>query len=738
MNYLWKKAVVAQRKIQSKLKRIFITPFFSVSLLSENITWGRAIAPNTKKMSVLDLCSLYPKRINKLFANLDLDRPGLEAVKTAVIKNDFPNACEALIAYYRDSNTVGWLRQPILKPTQTIDFAVDPILNDTFTFQLATKTVPRCQNNLLDWSDNGPEGDREWTWFFNRHYHLQDLLEAYQKTGNPLYVESINHHVIDWIISNPSQKIPLTWGQWRGLEVAYRISHWAPCFYGLQQVKEFSSAARILMLSSILDHACYLRQFHAWGANWLTREMNGLATVALCWSEFRNSQQWFNYATANLLREIEEQVYPDGVHKELTSLYHRVTLRDFQNFADLLNNSGIDVPETFKVRLEQMWNYLAYSLSPDGYSVLNNDSDRDNNRSLVRQAADSYQRPDWSYIASNGKVGQPPQSEPSKIFPWAGQLISRSGWEAEAHWSFFDIGSAGIYYHIHNDKLHLSLAAYGRDLLVDSGRYRYVRDRFWQYFRGSASHNVVLIDGKCQKTGIRELHKPLSNCDYAIAPEFDFASGTFDAGFIGLKGKATHSRVVLYLRDKYWVVVDRIITARPRQIEVLWHFHPDCTVVSDGQSVTTIDPGVGNLKIVPASNLPWNVQIVQGQNNPVQGWWSREYNHKIPNPTAIYSTSIEASTTFAWILVPASGIVPNLNVTLLPSPEGAIFLSIEIPGQSAEKIAIRMTGTNPLKLDENLTVEGKCAIWRSGQKPLVALGCITDSTGNIVSEFNNR
>lgn len=710
---------VIQKKIQSKLKRICIKPFWSILLLAENTACGRGITPSIKDMSVQDLCSVYPKRIKKLFAHLDLDLLGLEAVKTAIKKRDFSEACEALIAYYQNSNTVEWLRQPALQPTQNIDFAVEPILNDTFTFQLATKTVPRCQNNLLNWSDNGPQNDLEWTWFFNRHYHLQDLLTAYQKTGNPLYVEHINHHVIDWIISNPSQKIPLTWGQWRGLEVAFRVTHWAPCFYGLQQVKEFSGAARILILASLIDHAYYLRHLHTWGANWLSHEMNSLAMIALCWPEFRNSDRWLNYASKNLLREINEQVYPDGVHKELTSLYHRVTLQNFQNFANLLANSQIPIPITFKVRLEQMWNYLAYSMSPDGYSALNNDSDRDNNRPLVSQAGVSYQRSDWTYIASNGKEGKQPWGTPSIFFPWAGQLISRSGWEAEAHWSFFDLGSAGINYHIHNDKLHLSLAACGRDILVDSGRYRYVRDRFWRYFRGSASHNVILIDGKGQKPGIRELNQPISSCNCEISPEFDFAMGTCDTGFIRLQGKATHSRAVLYLRDKYWVVVDRIVTDRPRQIEALWHFHPDCTVVSEGQLVSSIDPGTGNLKIVPASNLAWQVEIVRGQENPIQGWWSREYNHKVPNPTAIYSTTIKSSATFAWILMPALGIVPDLRVTLLPSPEEVIFLSVKIMGQLAEKIAVRMAGNHHLQLDKDLKLEGKYGIWHSSQVPLL-------------------
>ena len=48
---------------------------------------------------------------------------------------------------------------------------------------------------------------------------------------------------------------------------------------------------------------------------------------------------------------------------------------------------------------------------------------------------------------------------------------------------------------------------------------------------------MILIDGKGQKTDTKQLHKPITdNC--AIAPEFDFAKGTYDKGFTGVKGKA--------------------------------------------------------------------------------------------------------------------------------------------------------------------------------------------------------
>ena len=489
------------------------------------------------------------------------------------------------------------------------------------------------------------------------------------------------------------------------------------------------------MLSSILDHAYYLRYIHSWGANWICREMKGLATVALCWPEFKSSQQWFYYASQRLRKEINEQVYADGVHKELTSHYHYISLKDFQQFANLLEISGNSVSPDFKTSLERMWNYLAYSMRPDGHGVLNNDSDRDYTRIKVNQAAAIYQRPDWTYIASNAQAGSRPNAEASIFFPWAGQVIMRSGWDKLAHWAFFDIGPLGIYYHVHYDKLHLSISAYGRDLLVDSGRFRYLRDQFWPYFRESVGHNVILIDGKGQKTDRKQLYKPIKD-DCAITPKFDFAKGTYDKGFRDIKGKATHSRAVVYIKGKYWVVIDHINTNCSRTIEALWHFHPDCTVVINGNSLGSIDADAGNLTILPASDLSWGVELLKGQESPIQGWWSREYNHKTPNPTAIYSTQIQESTTFAWVLFPSFGVAPNLTVKKLPSPQGSVILSIKIPGENEDKIAVRIIGDEVINLGENLKLDGDCAVISAGEKPLVANGCIIDKFGNAIVEHN--
>ena len=116
--------------------------------------------------------------------------------------------------------------------------------------------------------------------------------------------------------------------------------------------------------------------------------------------------------------------------------------------------------------------------------------------------------------------------------------------------------------------------------------------------------------------------------------------------------------------------------------------------------------------------------MVKGQESPIQGWWSRQYNHKIPNPTAIYSTQIKESTTFAWVLFPSLGVAPNVTVNKLPSPKGSVILSIKIPGENEEKIAVRMVGDEVISLGENLKLDGDCAIISVGEillLPMVVL-----------------
>ncbi len=485
--------------------------------------------------------------------------------------------------------------------------------------------------------------------------------------------------VRDWILNNPYPGRENATLPWRGLEAYFRATHWARGFYALQGEPGFTPATRLLMLTSLPDHAHYLRNFHKPTSNWIVMEMNGLATVAACWPEFRESSQWMEYAAGQLTGQLAGQVYPDGAQHELTTSYHRVTVENFERFAATARFAGKELSPEFQRTIAGMWDYLAGTMQPDGHGLLNNDSDRDHTAPALRVKADVYNRPDWMYIATNGAAGTAPGGLPSRFYPWAGHMVMRNGWDANAHWAFFDIGPLGTG-HYHYDKLHLSIAAGGRDLLVDGGRYTYVGGEWRKYFTHSASHNVLLVDGRGQAPSPKLGSAPLD--DRMVSTErYDLAWGTFDSGYLDIGDDVRHTRVVAYVRGRYWIVVDQVDVASAHRIEALWHFHPGCAVtVADGIAAST-DAGQTNLAIVPSGADEWSVSTVSGQETPeIQGWWSREYNVKEPATVAIYERQVTQPMVWAWLMVPYGDTLEPASLVLEQPVPGRVTLEVEVGG----------------------------------------------------------
>ena len=680
------------------VRRAMATSFAIVLLVSSTLALLVPLAlaaDDPDPHSVEWVCKHAPERVRALFESLNLERRGLDKVKKAVADGDYPAACTALVAYYKNANTAKWLRHNPVDDTLKGDPQVDPMLHDEFAFYGDRAKVPRTTSGKLQWSYNGPKNDPEWGWSLNQQDYFNALLGAYVKTGRRAYVEKIDADVRDWILSNPHPGRMTKQGPWRGIEVSSRARTWVSVFYGLQAIDEFSPAARILMLSSVVEHAQYLMLFHRRDANnWAMGEVSALGIIGCAWPEFDDAGGWREYSQEQLGQLMNMVVYPDGAETELTAMYHRGVTEAFDDYVRTFRQFGDQVPDSLEVDVKRMWTYLAYTLRPDGTTPENNDSDRRNIREKLKAAAELHDRPDWEYIATNGKDGNKPRIGPSITFPWAGHAIMRNGWDADAQWSFFDAGPFGTA-HQHYDELHLSIDAFGRALLVDAGRFSYTNGPFRDYFVSTAAHNTILIDGAGQNRTPDRAERPMAGGDYGSTNDFDYARGVFDAGYQGVKGRAVHTRTVVYVHDAFWIVADRIETDRARAVKALWHFAPDCSVTVDKNSVASHDTGKGNLRIVPVGGMIWKTKVVAGAENPIQGWYSGFYTEKEPNPTAVYIADIPGSTTFAWVLVPARGEVPPIVATVQSSHEDRIELRVQVGSEKAYVVVVPMNSWRP-------------------------------------------
>ncbi|PWJ59377.1 heparinase II/III-like protein [Dyadobacter jejuensis] len=654
------------------LLAFIVIPFY----LQAQVAWQQAT-------TVEDICKLAPETMHKMLKQYNLDTPGLEGVRSAYKNGDLEQACSLLLQFYRQGTHAAHLRRTLPKVSGNRVALADTILNNVFVIQNVRGQVPYGADGHRDWYYKGPHNDREWAWLSNRHTQISQVLDSYFATGNPVYPQYIDLFLRDFILKSapyPAKKSGTS--VWRGLEVAARAKVWSKIFYGLLHSEYLSDATRLLMLSSLPDHAHYNRHFHA-GNNWLTMEISALATVATNFPEYKESAAWLDYSIGAMVESMKGQVYPDGVQTELTSHYHNVSLANFELFKDICDRANKPLPDFYNQTILDMYGYISRNIRPDGFRALNNDGDRGSDRKLLLAAAQKYQRPEWAYLASNGESGARPKEGPSYVHPWAGQLVSRSGYDHQAHWSFFDIGPWGSG-HQHNDMLHLSVAAYGRDFLVDAGRFAYtgeVADKFRPYAKGSAGHNVLLFDGKGQSPGPRLADKPLDMRHYKITPDYDYAANSM-ADFQDLNGKLEHTRAVTYVRGQFWVVVDRVTTDRPRKVEALWHWHPSTVVEAEGPLVKTNHPK-GNLAVIPMGAPAYAISLVKGQEKPdLQGWYSPEYNQYEPNVASIYETEVPESTTLVWLLLPYESTLPEIKTGVLSVDAQQVRIEVSLNGKT--------------------------------------------------------
>jgi len=660
--------------------------------------------------SVEDVLDHAPDRIETLLGALDLDRPGLEKVKAAVEAGEKAAACEALLDYYAGPGRKPWVIDLLGEPGDGDVARAEITVAGRHEAQGGVGGAVATRHGAWDWNDAGPKNDREYAFNLNRHPFFTHLGQAWRKTGEAKYAETFDRRVRDWILHAVYPGLEShegTW-TWRVLEAGLRMRSWTFAFHGFQASEAFTPAARLLMLASFVEHGRYIRKFHWRRHNHALMEHDGLNRLALAFPEFEASEAWHRYAFEQMLEEMDHQVYPDGAHDELSSGYHGVSLSSFENLAQVAMAAGREVPGDYMERIVAMYDYWAGLVRPDGSLPQNNRSDRGKITGRLLAAAERYGREDWRYAATQGAAGARPEDPPSRLFRWAGHLVSRSGWEAGSLWSFFDAGPAGAGW-VHADALHLSLSAFGKDFLVDSGRFWYMRDKWTRFAHESRAHNVILIDQQGQAPRPKRTGRPLGESDGAAGARFDFARRTHEH-FEGLEGEAAHTRAVVFLREAgCWVVLDRIATDRPRRLTAMWHFRPERAVSMDeaGRLVTEDTEGA-NLSITPVGPVDWEGELIRGQESPyVQGWYSEFTPNWEPNSVAELTGRIGGDVVFAWVMVPVeAGAAAPVREAALEVEAASARLRFTAPGGRAIRLEIPLAPASPAPGEPSVEVGG--------------------------------
>jgi hypothetical protein len=624
----------------------------------------------------------------ELFVSLDLDLPALSAVKKSVKAGHLAAAKAALAKHLRQRTTTRWFfdwREPARRNPKSRSrtvAAADKVLQHRFDYPKG----PSQRGTLdfgakIDWTANPTEGEARthlWNESLNRHFHFKTLADAYWETGQDKYAREIADEILDWAGSNPTpllsngNSLPNGCKAWQTLTTGIRLADtWPHALYRCLGSEAFSDDALCAMLKSVYEQARHLVRWPT-VCNWLTAESNGLYTAGALFPEFRQAREWRRIALERLYKQLDDEVYPDGMEYELAAGYNCWVLREFANIIELADLNGLrgEVPADFLAKMEKMFNYLLYASMPDGHIPGLNDS---NNADVRKELAAGFklfpQRRDFQFVATGGKSGRPP-AETSHAFPYTGHYVMRSGWDKDATYLLFDAGPYG-FAHQHEDKLHFVLGSHGRQLVLDPGNYAYDNSRWRRYVLSTAAHNIVMVDGENQNRHAKKETcfwprpwtapaPPANDTRWSSTPELDCAVGCYTDGYgPGNAIAVTHERRIVFVKqERIFVVMDMLTPRDDREHRYEALFHLDAAKAAADEAAKTVS--TDGLAILPPADAGLAVRIVQGKEDPpVQGWASGSWR---AIPTAIYQKSGKGVVTFLFVLAPSTpGAPPSVR-----------------------------------------------------------------------------
>lgn len=507
-------------------------------------------------------------------------------------------------------------------------------------------------------------------WTKSRLQNLFDLALACQHLSDPHqqkeianYIESTCH---SWIDSNP----------WlvgvhylSTLECALRLISLCHTFDLARKFQIHESSWQAL-LQLVREHAYFIHHrlnLFSYAGNHTIGECTGLIYAGILFPEFPESKYWLRSGLMHLQQQADAQILADGGNRE-QSFHYLLMIVDLCGLVVmLLKHHNHPVPR----EIEQGWlrgcHFLqSFADRPEHLPAI---GDSDDGFALSR-----YLKLSWQHVPYT------PSSSPCiKSFESSG-YSNIAGISAHGSMLFHHgrLGvTAGGFGHGHADALSVDWKWNDRRILIDPGTHCYDKDsRFRRYFRSTAAHNTIMIDGldQAHQEGHTAFAWKNSYRSYLIA------STTKSTGKVIVLAQhdgyarigIIHSRAIIYDPGFGWTIWDRVEGQGSHRLDMHWHI--DAPTNLDVQRIT-----------LNMMHRAWIIEVKDetptlfyGNESEPLGWISRQFGTLEPISTLRVTRHAKLPHEFLTYIYPkqdTSFLLPNYNDDLCMLRDKLIHLN---------------------------------------------------------------
>lgn len=628
------------------------------------------------------------------FGLLNLDYPGLEKVKEACIKEQWNDAAQALLQYYRTRTGINHpdIDLKNLKISKEEQKWADDALEHTFFVHKGYQPSYNYGKDI-NWQ-YWPVQDNELRWQLHRHKWFTPMGKAYRLTGDEKYAKEWTLQYLDWIEKNPLVVVDkeeyelVSAGEvranaenarfaWRPLEVSNRLQDQTCQFLLFLPADAFTPEFLTEFLINYHRHALHILGNYSDQGNHLLFEAQRMVYAGAFFPEFKEAPQWRKSGIDILNCEIKKQVYDDGGQYELDPHYHLAAINIFCKALRMADANGFrkEFPTEYVETVEKMIEFYANICFPDYTNPCFSDAKMGESSAEIRNYVDwlkIFPDSEWiRYYATEGREGSPlPYLSHSAIT--SGFFTFRNGWKQDATVMVVKAGPKGEW-HCQPDNGTFELWFNGRNLFPDSGSFVYAGDedimKLRNWFRQTQVHNTLTLDGRNISTtqSVTKYWKGESNEQILV---------TENPHYEGLK----HRRTVFFVDETYFVIVDEAIGKLQGTVNLNYHLcEGNVHIDKQNNSLLTAFKGESNLFLACFSENKITLQ-------KKEGWRSIAYRQRTPRTSVSFDIEKKNGNAVRYITI----ICPMKNRTGMPSAK-AKFLN-KATEENCVRVEIELNG----------------------------------------------
>ena len=603
--------------------------------------------------------SQTPELRPEVFDLIDLDRSGMENVKTLHQNGQDAEAAAALLDYYRGRKgivtaTIRDLSKVKISPEEKK--WADEGLEHTFFVHYGYQPSYNYGEDI-NWKF-WPVKDMELRWQLHRHKWWVPMGQAYKVTKDEKYAVEWTKQYIDWIIKNPyddPDKENLGFS-WRPLEVSDRLRKQPDMFMLFVDSPAFTPEFLTEFLVNYHKHAEHILANYSEHGNHLLFQAQRMIGAGCFFPEFKRAKTWSDSGVGILNREINLQVFEDGGHYELCPHYHLATINIFLEALETADINGLRdlFPQNYIDKVESMIMYYGNLCFPDYENPCFSDAKTIHKDEMLR----NYRR--WSkvfpeneairYWATEGKSGKLPEYL-SKGYLNTGTFIFRNSWGDDATQMVVKAGPPA-FWHNQPDNGTFELWYKGHNLFPDSGAYIYSGDdeimKWRRWFRRTDSHNTITLDNKdIDNTDSKTLLWDAEASTPVLVTE--------NQGYEGF----SHRRSIFFVDRKYFVIVDEAHGPASGTVNLNYQM-PMGEIVFNTSNMTAATDFEDGSNMILKCFAPENTEMAISD-----GWHSPAYRTKVERKKISFNTTKAEGevTRYITVIVPKDEPGDNLKIT---------------------------------------------------------------------------